>query len=407
MAKKDSARDPRLGEGKKLLEQWGVTLAQLQAQNITPASLTERLGQDPAADLALASLLGDYVVPEAAQTLAEWETKTQEKTLRREIHRSLYKLAQKGVHAERSQREPQRSVLTPIEPEGYLSAMDSRGDRLIWLVKPRAGGGVHYLSALVNEPEGMRFVEGAEVTRKMLRTMRQEMAEHMQMTLIDAPWRYCDAIMQEGYERARARNGKEIESYPALRSHIASTPAQQPAEISLVAGLDPEAIIADEQLLPTSVQLFEEEEFQRWLLDPERMKPYLEQISQVQESPLVLNRFQQQDRMQTIMEKALGEVFSPEGGMVYARRLEETTLHLTATGRLEAARRALAVALALKRSEHGGKGIPFCEELVRQSIALHYQVEHQHEQEEKPGSLIMRPSEFAARMQAAQRRRRR
>lgn len=405
MAKKDSARAPRLDEGKKLLEQWGITLAQLQAQHLTAASLTERLGHDPAADLALASLLGDYAAPEAAQTLVEWEAKTQEKTLRREIHRSLYKLAQKGVHAERPPREPQRSVLTPIEPEGYLSVMDGRGDRLIWLVKTRAGGGLHYLSALVNEPEGMRFVEGAEVTRKMLRTMRQEMADRMQMILVDAPWRYCDAIMHEGYERARARNGKEVESYPALRSHIAATPAQQPTEIPLGAGLDPDAILADEQLLPTSLQLFEEEEFQRWLLDPERMKPYLEQISQAQESPLVLNRYQQQDRMQLIMEKAVSEIFSPEGGKVYARRLQEATLYLAATGRGEAARRALAVALALPQSEHGGKGIPFCEELVRQSISLHYQVEQKHEQEEKPGSLIMRPSEFAARMQAAQRRR--
>jgi hypothetical protein len=141
------------------------------------------------------------------------------------------------------------------------------------------------------------------------------------------------------------------------------------------------------------------------LLDAERAKPYLEQISQAQDSPLVLNRYQQQDRMQTIIEKAISEVFSPENSKAYARRLEEVTLHFAATGRLEAARRALAVALALKRNEQGGKGIPFCEELVRQSVALHYQVERRHEQEERPVSLIMKPSEFAARMQAAQRQR--
>jgi hypothetical protein len=109
--------------------------------------------------------------------------------------------------------------------------------------------------------------------------------------------------------------------------------------------------------------------------------------------------------MQTIIEKAISEIFSPENSKVYARRLEETTLHLAASGRLDAARRALAVADALKRNAQGGKGIPFCEELVRQSIALHYQVERQHEQEERPGSLIMKPTEFAARVQAAQRRR--
>ena len=404
MAKKDSARDPRLSEGKKLLEQWGVTLARLQDHSLTLTDVEGRIGQDPAADVALAALLGDCPTAEAAQVLVNWETKTQEKALRRELHRSLYKLSQKGIKVDRPAQEPQRPILTPIEPEGYLSIMDGRGDRLVWLVKPKMGGGLHYLSALVNEPEGMRFVEGAEITRKMLRTMRQDLLDRMQVSMIESPWRYCDALMQEGYDRSRARDGKEIESYPALRSHVLSTPAVA-VEIPFPASLNREAIWADADLLATSVQLFEEPELVRWLLDPERAQPYIDQIGQAQDSPLVLNRYQQQDRMQTIIEKAIGELFSPENSKAYARRLEELALHLAASGRLEAARRAVAVAGALQRSEHGGKGIPFCEELVRQSIALHYQVERQQEQEERPGSLIMKPGEFAARMQAAQRQR--
>jgi hypothetical protein len=404
MAKKESVRDPRLTEGKKLLEQWGVTLSRLQDHSLTQADLEAHIGRDVAADLALAALLGDYPAEEAALVLTSWETKVRDKALKRAIHRSLYKLAQKGIKQDRPAPPPSRPILTPIEPEGYLSVMDGRGDRLLWLVKSRVGGGLHYLSALVNEPEGIRFVEGAEVTRKMLRTMRQDILDRMGMVMIEAPWRYCDAVMQEGYDRANARGVKDIESYPALRSHVLSTPAVA-AELPLPTSLDPEAIVADENLLATSAQLLEEPEFQRWLLEPERAHQYIEQIAQVQESPLVLTRYQQQDRMQTIIEKAINEVFSPENGRMYARRLEETTLHFTASGRLEAARRALAVALALKRSERGGKGVPFCEELVRQSIALHYHVEHQHEQEERPGSLIMKPSEFAARMQAAQRQR--
>ena len=404
MAKKDSVRDPRLVEGKKILDQWGVTLAQLQDRSLTVAVIAERIGQDPAADLALAALLGDYPEPETAQALVAWESKTNDKSLRREIHRSLYKLSQKGVRIERPAQEQPRPLLAPVEPEGYLSSMDGRGDRLVWLVKPKIGGGLHYLSALVNEPEGMRFVEGAEVTRKGFRAMRQDLSARHEITMIEAPWRYCDAVMQEGYERAKGRDGADVEAYPALRSHVLTTPAQ-PVEVPLPAGLDAEAIAADENLVATSVQLLEEPEFQRWLLDHDQVHPYIDQISQVQESPLVLNRYQQQDRLQMIIEKAIAEVFSVEKSRSYARRLEEAVLHLTVTGRLEAARRALAVALALKRSEHGGKGIPFCEELVRQSVALHYQEERQKEQQEEPGSLIMRPAEFAARMQQAQRRR--
>ncbi|MGH7966039.1 MAG: hypothetical protein ACRERD_30180 [Candidatus Binatia bacterium] len=404
MAKKDIARDSRLVEGKKVLDEWGVSLDRLHDQSLTVADLSERFGHYPAADLALIALLGDYPAPEAAQTLVAWETTTSDKSLRREIHRSLYKLAQKGIHAERPVQEPVRPIFTPVEPEGYLSTMDGHGDRLVWLVKPKAGGGLHYLSALVNEPEGMRYVDTAEVTRKAMRMMREDLSTRHQITMIETDWRYCDFLMHEGYERATARNGKEVESYPALRSHLLSTPAQ-PVEIPLPASLDLGAIAADENLLATSVQLFEEPELQRWLLDHEQAHHYTDQITQVQDSPLVLNPHQQQDRVQTVIDKAIIEVFSGEKGQSYARRLEEAALHCAVTNRLEAAKRALAVSLALKRSEQGGKGIPFCEELVRQSIAMHYQEERQKEQEESQGSLIMKPAEFAARMQQSRRRR--
>lgn len=404
MAKKDAARDPRLIEGKKVLDEWGVSLARLQDQSLTVADLSERQGHNPAADLALIALLGDYPVPEAAQALVAWETKTSDKNLRREIHRSLYKLAQKGIQADRPVQEPVRSIFAPVEPEGYLSTMDGRGDRLVWLVKPRAGGGLHYLSALVNEPEGMRYVDAAEATRKAMRMMRDDLSTKHQITMIETDWRYCDFLMHEGYERAIARNGKAVESYPALRSHLLSTPVQ-PVGIPLPAGLHLNTIATDENLLATSVQLFEEPELQRWLLDHEQAHHYTDQIAQAQESTLVLNRHQQQDRVQTVIDKAIIEVFAEENGRSYARRLEESALHFAATKRIEAAKRALAVSLALKRSEHGGKGIPFCEELVRQSIAMHYQEERQKEQEESQGSLIMKPAQFAARMQEARRRR--
>lgn len=404
MAKKDTVRDAHVAEGKKLLDQWGIGLAQLQDRSINVEMLNERIGQNSAADVALAALLGDYPTPEAAQALVAWDTKTTDKQLRRAIHRSLYKLSQKGIATERPAQQPPRPILTPVEPEGYLSPIDGRGDRLLWLVKPKVGGGLHYLSAVVNEPEGMRYFDAAEINRKTLRQMRQDFHSRMQMSMVEAPWRYCDFVMYEGYERAKAKGEKEIEAYLAHRSHLLSAPAQ-PVAVPLPVTLDQDAILADDTLLQTSVQLLEEPELQLWFFDHERAHRYTDQISQVQESRLILNRMQQQDRVQTVIDKAMNEVFSGEQGAVYARRLAETALYLAATDRLEAAKRALAVSLALKRSTQGGKGIPFCEELVRQSIVMHYHEEKQHEKEEAQGSLIMKPAEFAARMQAAQARR--
>lgn len=408
--------DPRLAAGKKLIDEWGISLARLQDESVSLDDLRARLGQDPGADLALVTLLGDYAVPQAAQLLLDWEATSQadkpDKNLRRAIHRSLYKLSQKGVPVDRPDQEPGESVLTPVEPEGYLSSMDGHGDRLVWLVKPRIGGGLHYLSALINEPDGMRRIDATEVNRKGIKLARQDLAQRHQIALVEAPWRYCDFIMSEGYERALAKmessgqteqagpSGQSIDAYPALRSHLLSRPAEA-TPVPLPDSLDLAAIAAEENWLNTSSQLFEEQDLQRWLLDQDQAKPYIEQMTQAQDSPLVLNKYQQQDRAQGIIATVLDELFSGDSARTYARRLEETAFHLAARSRLDSAKRALAVSLALKKDNPSGKGIPFCEDLVRQSIAVHYQKEHQHEQESAPGSLIMKPTEFAARMQAA------
>lgn len=402
MAKKDAARESQLAEGKKLLDQWGVNLAGVQSQSTSLVSLTERVGQHPAADLALAALLGDYPTPEAAQTLVSWEEKTQDKHARREIHRSLYKLSQKGIKPERAvEQAAARPILAPVEPEGYASPIDGRGDRLVWLVKLKVGGGLNYLAAVINEPDGMQHVESAELTRKGFRDMREDMNTRFGFTMVALPWRYCDFLMHEGYERAKGRGLPVVEGYPAHRSHVLSTPAQ-PAELPLPSSIEREAVTSDPELLATSLQLFQEPEMQRWFLDHERAHHYTDQIAQAQESPLILNRYQQQDRMQTVIDKAISEIFSGVQGGAYARRLEETAVYFAATDRPEAAKRALAVALAMKANDYSGKGIPFCEGLVRQSLAMHMHEEKQQEQEQAQGSLIMKPAEFAARMRSVQ-----
>ena len=404
MAKKGAKRDPRLTQGAKVLEEWEISLSALQDNGVDVASLIERLGQHADADLALAALLGDLQTAESAEFLVGWEENAADKRLRKEISRSIYRLSQKGIQTNRPEKEAPRSVLTPIEPEGYISPMDGRGDRLVWLVKSRVGGGLHFLSSLVNEPEGMRYVEGTEVTRKMLRHARRDLSDTHQITMVEVQWQYCDFLMHEGYERVKAQGKKEVASSLAARSHLLAVPAE-PQEVPLPAHLDRGAIAADENLLITSLKLFEEKELQRWLFDSEQAKPYVEKITNAQESPLVLNPQQQHDRVEDVIKAAVVEIFLGEKGQIYARRLEETALYLCATDRLEGAKRALAVSLALQKEGADGSRIPFCEGLVQQSIGLHYAEEKQQEQEEAKGSLIMKPSDYAARVQQSQRQR--
>ncbi len=64
-----------------------------------------------------------------------------------------------------------------------------------------------------------------------------------------------------------------------------------------------------------------------------------------------------------------------------------------------AARRALAVALALESSTRGGRDIPVCETLARSSLAAFMQMEEEREKEEAKTSLVVTPQQAAREME--------
>ena len=87
--------------------------------------------------------------------------------------------------------------------EGYLSAVDGRGDQLVWLVKPHPGGLAH-LFAVINDPEGLREVNLFETTRKALRASREELLRKHELRMIEADWRYCDYLIDRAFHWAAA-----------------------------------------------------------------------------------------------------------------------------------------------------------------------------------------------------------
>ena len=162
------------------------------------------------------------------QLLRRFERESADKRLRKEAKRALYRLQQRGVHvAEAAVVEP--SPVLAVAPEGYLSAVDGRGDQLVWLVKPRPGG-IAQLFAVINDPQGLREVDLDLATRKVLKEIRGELARKHDLRLVDADWRYCDFLVHRAFEWARAGEVRINGDYPALRAQITreSPPADCP-----------------------------------------------------------------------------------------------------------------------------------------------------------------------------------
>jgi hypothetical protein len=388
-------RETQLRLGEQRLHEWGLPA------DAGGDALRSVMGRDVTADLAIAARLGARADPGNVALLHALESVSTGKLVRKEVKRSLYRLEQRGVPIPSAPAPTTAPVIAAPALEGYLSAVDGRGDQLVWLTKPHPGGLAH-LVAVINDPEGLREVNLFESTRKALRASREDLLRKHELRMIEADWRYCDFLIDRAFRWATAHGQAGGGDYPGMRAKLIKAPVTEMQPL-IFAHVDVGCVRSDPQLLAASAKLLEEKEFRTWFFDQETLKPYLDEAQHIKDSPLLLNPAQQQERFRALIERAIEALFGGDRRASWVRRFEEMAYFLHATGRPEAALQALAAALALEASTHGGRDIPVCEQLTRASLFAFLQMEEQREQEEVRSSLVLTPQQVAREMQQRRR----
>ena len=382
-------REARLRRAVEALQRLGI-----DADRSSLEQLEGALGSDRETAIAIAERCGALPSIESASLLARIEREaSQDKLLRREARRSLYRLKQKGIEPapQTAEKAPSRPTLGAPEAEGFLSISDPAGDRLVWILKPRSGGGLLHLSAVVNEPAGLKEAVLAEVNRKGIRGLREELRARHGLRLVEIDWRYGDWIIAEGYERARRRGvaGESVTRYPQLRLQLFGSPAREFTTLLRPVTIDAAAELAG------SEAILEEPELQHWILTEEAIGPYLARYREIRNSPIVLDRASQLARLEEILASALSELFAGPGAASWRRRLDEAALFFDATARSAAAEHAAGVVTEIGL-RNTGRGIPFCEALARRTFGLFFAQEAERERDEKASSVLVTPDDIRA-----------
>jgi len=360
-----------------------------------PTTLTALAGRSPELDRAIVERLATVVDEAHAVALRDLAAAAAQrgwKAVAKDAKRALYKLGQRGVvppPAPVVPAPPPRWLASPLE--GWLSGIDGRGDRLVWIAKAQPSGGLLVMTAIVNEPHGLRDVNLADLPRKSLRRMHDDLRtrHHVRMTEVDGA--YCDALLAEGFERARAAGTAEpVGQYPAHRARLTSQPPA-PLEPPLIARVAPDAM-SDPSASSAGATLLDEIEFFTWALDRETLAPYLDEIQSARDSPLVLSRPQQEERVAAALARAERELFGGAQAAIYRRRLEEMAYVLHASGRRDLARAAAATAVGLA---NGTAPLPFFTELLRRSVGAFVVEDEAKARAEAEGSVLVRPGSAA------------
>ena len=319
------------------------------------------------------------------------ERKATGKEIKKEIRRSLFKLAQKGISVSRSEdaeTPTARSILNwDVQIEGYLSSVDGAGGRLVLLAKPHAGSGIQLLQGMVSDREGLQRLEGTVIRRKELRQMIQEIKEKHDVTMISIPWEYGDRVLYEAHEKRKTLGRGSVENFLSLRAVFTSARPKELAHPIYDRVSSEEARSGAWREL--SRQLLDEPEFRPWILDEDWVRPYLQQLQDAQESRIVLKPLQKEERLGAIVREAVRTMFAGETVKVLQRRMEDMALYLFETERLDKAKLALAVALQLKDEDPGLLDISFLTGLAQKSFAF-YTSQEETKKEEEP-SLVVKP----------------
>jgi hypothetical protein len=138
-------------------------------------------------------------------------------------------------------------------------------------------------------------------------------------------------------------------------------------------------------------------------ISPADIKSYVDEIKSIQDSTLILNRVQQEERINAVVERAIGDLLSGDRAQRMRRRLEDIAYYLARAGRKEAAGWAAAAAARL-RDGADPRRIVFFQALLRAQLGAVFSEAREREREEP--RLIMTPAEAMRAQQQSRARRR-
>jgi hypothetical protein len=245
--------------------------------------------------------------------------------------------------------------------------------------------------AVLNDPEGLREVSINAITRKSLREIRAELEQRHDLRLVAVDWRYADFLVHRAHDWARARGSRVGGDYLAMRAQLTQAAAPQSMENPVWSKIARDEVAAG-GWLEDSAEVLGEPELRTWFPDPALLAPFLEELDNIRNSPLVLNRAQQEERFEAVVADAIDRIYAAAGRESWQRRLEQMAYFFAVTKRPERARQSAAAAAALGRDVPFA-AIPLLAALLRTALAAFFQRNLEADAERQQSSLIVTPQQ--------------
>jgi hypothetical protein len=365
--KKRPAVHPTLREEQERL----VALLIQEIQNSAPADIVERVP-----DSLCAQRLIELLPPEEhiISLLLALKERFNEKNVNRAIRRSVFKLGRKGISTDAFHTEDAMTstILKPPEKERplcYVGPVNGMGIRTVAVILHRGGKDFGTGFGIVSDKEGFHEFLFRTLSKKSAKELKEQFAAEAG-PFVDTSLAHGATILEEAYQRQLSLNTRVPKDYLELRPWLLKEAGL--LERPMIYDLIPGTITSGYILTNAAIKdLLKDPLMETWLIELDAIRPFMEDMYRVNESPIVLTPIQKAARMREIQDKCLAEIFTAEERQRLKGRLEEMAYIFLKLGQEETAKMALAAAQITDQTVTALKANPVIETLLQRSLALY------------------------------------
>jgi hypothetical protein len=317
-----------------------------------------------------------------------------QKDVQKAVRKAVFKLKQKGAVVPELEVERNARVILrrpeQEEPKAYVGPVDGIGSRAVLITIPQIPQGHDLGMGVLNDEHGILEFTFGRYSRKNAKEVQKIFFEKVP-SMVETSLSHAAALLEKAYSLKTGRgesSGDYVRLRPWLLDHasllekpivyeqLTSDPASKP-------------ILTDSQIQ----RLLNHDHMVTWTVDPEELRPVIEEISQAEQSQILISEIHRAERINQIKQASIGKLYPEAKRAMIKQRLEEMAYVFLKSGEEPYARIALACAMSLDEKDSMLRVNPFLSALLEKSLMLYFRGKTTHDTarlpDQSPSRIIL------------------
>ena len=249
-----------------------------------------------------------------------------DKQVHKTVKRALFKLKKRGAPVEKLYADKYRppTILKPAqkdEHKAYLGPEDTRGFRSVMILLHRGMKGVDMGVGLVSEGHGIEQFLFGTFSKKRSKETKEYISQEAG-PLVETSLSHAFTVLESAYQSHLNIHPEAPSDYLELRPWLLDNASllDRPAVYDFMPEQSVSGVILTDSQLET---LFQHKLMEAKRIEFEILRPFMKDILEVKDSPILLTEAQKSERVSSIKEKCMDELFPAPKRTLLKRWLEE------------------------------------------------------------------------------------